>query len=69
MLIKLFHQKISLSMNYLTASQAMLATSEPAPGSVIARHIFFSPRRTEGTIFSFIQGLPNFIKGGKPITY
>ena len=48
--------------------QLKLATSLPAPASVIAKHIRLSPLNTSGTIFYFISGVPNSITAGNPMT-
>lgn len=45
----------------------MLATSEPAQGSVIARQINFSPLKHGPTTLSCKCGPANFKIGGRPI--
>ena len=45
----------------------MLATSEPAEGSVMARQINFSPLKQGPTTLSCIAGEANFKTGGSPI--
>lgn len=42
------------------------ATSDPAHGSVIARHMIFSPFRHGKPILSYISLFPNFSIGGNP---
>lgn len=45
----------------------MLATSDPAQGSVIARHTNLSPFNTGLTYLSYNYLSPNLIRGGNPI--
>ena len=50
----------------LTAVVAMLLTSLPAPGSVMAIHILFLPVIRSGTKRSWSCWLPNLMMGGRP---
>jgi len=43
------------------------ATSDPAHGSVIARHILFSPLKTGPTILCYNYFEPYFMMGGSPV--
>ena len=43
------------------------ATSEPPPGSVMARAEIFSPASTAGSTRCFIASLPAFRIGGEPM--
>lgn len=47
----------------------MLATSEPAPGSVIPRQKLVSRLKTPGSHCCFCAFVPWCITGGKPITF
>jgi hypothetical protein len=47
---------------------SMLATSEPAPGSVIPRQAIFSPRTAVVRYRSFCSGVPNRSMGGVAIS-
>jgi len=53
----------------LTAVVLIPATSDPAHGSVMARHILFSPLKTGPTILCYISLLAYLMIGGRPIVF
>jgi hypothetical protein len=62
-----FSPSITHSAPSRRARQASRATSDPAPGSLIARAAIFLPARTSGTMRRCSASLPRAMTGGRPI--
>jgi len=62
-----FSPSISHASPSRRARQAIRATSEPAPGSLIASAAILVPARTSGTTRRYNASLPRAMIGGRPI--